>query len=64
MGFLFLMNQAYINLYQFSPLLFFKYEVLEPSYSAVRLKYSWNIDIRLTEDRKWIIKLTTAFNYF
>lgn len=64
MGFLFLMNQAYINLYQSSSPIssfFFKYKVLEPSYCAMHWQcvfefFSWGIDIRLSEGRRWDLK--------
>lgn len=69
MGVLFLMNQAYINLYQsFFPALFLSTRFLTlltvPCVGSVRLTYSWGIDIRLEVDRRWDIKLTTAFDYF
>lgn len=69
MGFLFLMNQAYINLYQSSSSIclgFFKYKVLftVPHIGSVCLNFNWGIDIRLSEGRRWDIKLNTVFNYF
>lgn len=35
-----------------------------PCIGSVHLKHSWSIDIRLAEDGRWDIKLTTAFDYF
>lgn len=69
MGFLFLMNQAYINLYQFSFHPFFlsiKFWSLltVPCIGTVCLNFIWGIDIRLAEGRRWDIKLNTVFHYF
>lgn len=35
-----------------------------PRVGSVHLNFSWGIDIRLSEGRRWDIKLNTIFNYF
>lgn len=71
MGFLFLMNQAYTNLYQSSSPISLGFLSIKfwslftvPHVGSVCWNFSWGIDIRLSEGRRWDIKLNTVFNYF
>lgn len=35
-----------------------------PCIGSVHLNFSWGIDIRLAEGRRWDVKLNTGFDYF
>lgn len=35
-----------------------------PCIGSVSLDFGWSIDIRLSEGRRWDIKLNTIFDYF